>query len=663
MAVALGTESVVTTTAATGDEDGGEGGGEGGGRRRGSGHRPPYRHSRIYFAPPIARAPRHLVLARHRVSNCVGKLTQPRSSNAATSEPLLFLTITLMFSTNFAGTYTPEQLMMLVRERHEASSGVPREALDHNSRRQSGGTLVARDSHIAADARQTLFCGSEQPFTTGHLNQATSCVDTLSASLGIQNSPAEREQLARKSNGCGTQIHRAASPDIWVWNADATGVSDTVVPLEDQYVPREAAAELEAPHREACGCLTQFVGCAVCGNPLGSRLAPCQMHILPHWSGVYTFLPSAVSPPLSGFTPAPTPAEREREPLTERVAEHLRSRANYAPDGRRIPREPPTLRRPAPDLSDTDTTRAFVRASLRRTETADIEEEWVAAHERAVAAAGPPRRSVFPPRPHRLPSSFSEDAYRAVLLGERVSAPNTPNAPSPAITPTSVARDRDPLTVQFASVTGTESNSDSWSLFEPDGSLRLPSQSTDTQHQMMLEEQRRRVHMAVEQQRQMRVVQAQRMQAVEVEVDPRSRSRQEALMRAHQDERALSALRTQYRDQLRQQQPPNPVNPPPQQSQAPSQQQHPIRPRVARMTTAGAGSTRGQITAELPTGATTRVLRVGRASESAARVSERAGDGGAGAGSGTRRMHIQAGSVDTVLVSDSEDEFVVLRRV
>ncbi|KAJ7017985.1 hypothetical protein C8F04DRAFT_1330355 [Mycena alexandri] len=34
MAVALGTESVVTTAAATGNEDGGEGGGEGGGRRR-----------------------------------------------------------------------------------------------------------------------------------------------------------------------------------------------------------------------------------------------------------------------------------------------------------------------------------------------------------------------------------------------------------------------------------------------------------------------------------------------------------------------------------------------------------------------------------------------------------------------------------------------------
>ncbi|KAJ7779925.1 hypothetical protein B0H16DRAFT_728647 [Mycena metata] len=523
---------------------------------------------------------------------------------------------------SFATSYAPEQLTSL-RETEDIIS--LREALGQNTRRwreMSGGTSVARDSRIAADARQTLFCGSEQPFTAGHLNQTSSGVDTLSASLGIPNSPSEREQLPQRSNGCGTQIHRAASSNIWGWSADAAGVSDTVVPLENRYVPREAAAELEAPHREACGCSTQFVGCAACGNPLGSQLEPCQMHN-PRRSDVYTFLASAVSPPLLDFTPGPAERTREppeREPSTQGVGEFLRTRHNYGPDGRRIPRDPPTLRGPSPELGDA--TRALMRV-------------------RAAAAAAPPRR-------HRQPASFSEDSYRAVLRGERVTAPNTPTAAVPTITPTSVARDRDRPTVQFASAAGADGGYDSWNLsFEPDGSLRLPPSSTDA---MLSQEQRVHLAMEAERQRRMREVQVQRMSEA-MEADRQARHRQEAALRDHH-----AVLQTEYQNYIRRQEALDPVLPTPQQQAQAASQRYPMRPRVPRAMapTTLAGYARAQIMPELPTGATTRVLRVGRASERAGRV---AGDGAAGGGSRPSRTTI---SMDT---DSEEDELVVWRRV
>ncbi|KAJ7171483.1 hypothetical protein C8R46DRAFT_1349440 [Mycena filopes] len=209
-------------------------------------------------------------------------------------------------------------------------SRVPAHPTGHPRQSNTTTTSVARDSQIDAPARQTLFCGAEQPFTAGYLNQTSPALDSLAVSspLGNQNS-SPREQLAPKTNGCGTQIHASASPDgSSVWLAGTRGVSDTVIPLEARYIPREAISHLDGAQREACGCETQFIGCAVCGNPLGSQLTPCAAHAS---SGGFnlTFLASAVSPPL----PPAEPSLRER----------VRARHNYAPDGRRIPRAPPPL--------------------------------------------------------------------------------------------------------------------------------------------------------------------------------------------------------------------------------------------------------------------------------------------------------------------------------
>ncbi|KAJ7758338.1 hypothetical protein B0H16DRAFT_650539 [Mycena metata] len=440
---------------------------------------------------------------------------------------------------------TPAQSTTPMRHTLEASLRSRRETLGNNPGNESGGgtSLVARDS--LGREIHTLFCGAEQPFTNEDLDQASSGLNALSASLGIHDPPRQSRQLVPKSNGCGTQIHRGASSALWVWTADATGVSDTVVPLEAQYVPPEKAAELEAPQRDACGCSTQFVGCAVCGNPLGSRLVPCQTHALPNGSGAYTFLPSAVSPPLSSLTPRPVTAwDHERE----RLAERLRSRANYAPDGRRIPREPPALRNRAARRSAAEAVHIdTARSALRRAEAMAVEEEWVTTAE----SQPDPLRYRF-----MSPANFDRNAYRAILRGEQVPAPNTP---ATASTPTSAVRDRDHPVVQFAATdTGTDMNIDANPWFEVNGSLRL---RPGPQRQSQVEQ--RHPTPAQEQLRQQQLL------------------LQEAMR--------LNA-----------------------------------RPRAERLPTAGM---------ELPAGATTRALRVGRVSGRAGRAgADAVGAGGAGAG-------------------------------
>ncbi|KAJ7458969.1 hypothetical protein FB451DRAFT_1372145 [Mycena latifolia] len=116
-----------------------------------------------------------------------------------------------------------------------------------------------------------------------------------------------------KSSGCGARVHTSAHPALTgrFWVGWCAGVDlKTVVPLETQYFaePQRRALELG---RRRCGCKAEGVGCAVCGNALGARQAPCPTHTIavhvprksaPH----YIFLPEAVSPPIP--IPLPEPA-------------------------------------------------------------------------------------------------------------------------------------------------------------------------------------------------------------------------------------------------------------------------------------------------------------------------------------------------------------------
>ncbi|KZT06453.1 uncharacterized protein LAESUDRAFT_812728 [Laetiporus sulphureus 93-53] len=78
----------------------------------------------------------------------------------------------------------------------------------------------------------------------------------------------------RRTNGCGAIVHMRAFPQrsrgVWVGKAEAT---ESVVGLESSYFERSVVARMM---QSACGCLREGIGCAVCGNPLGTRYLPCQ---------------------------------------------------------------------------------------------------------------------------------------------------------------------------------------------------------------------------------------------------------------------------------------------------------------------------------------------------------------------------------------------------
>ncbi|KAJ7090742.1 hypothetical protein B0H15DRAFT_930247 [Mycena belliarum] len=114
---------------------------------------------------------------------------------------------------------------------------------------------------------------------------------------------------AARSTGCGAVVHSGARPGSTHWTASAGrgAAARTVVPLPPAYL---SAAQNESlggvPRTDECGCVTLGVGCAVCGNALGTHTTPCARHRV-----AYTFLASAVSPPLPRRRKIPIAFERE----------------------------------------------------------------------------------------------------------------------------------------------------------------------------------------------------------------------------------------------------------------------------------------------------------------------------------------------------------------
>ncbi|KAJ6459115.1 hypothetical protein C8R47DRAFT_1328035 [Mycena vitilis] len=157
---------------------------------------------------------------------------------------------------------------------------------------QSRGTLDVE--------REILYCGSIQPLTSQQLIEPHQPLDPLSASLAAQNQSEPRQQMLLQSSGCGAQVHVGAVSEFRLWSGDTTGVARTVIALDERYVNTQSGAMLDSPGHEGCGCGSQYVGCAICGNHLGALFTPCATHTSPSYAlpAVYTFLPSAVSPPI-----------------------------------------------------------------------------------------------------------------------------------------------------------------------------------------------------------------------------------------------------------------------------------------------------------------------------------------------------------------------------
>ncbi|TFK24700.1 hypothetical protein FA15DRAFT_406043 [Coprinopsis marcescibilis] len=75
------------------------------------------------------------------------------------------------------------------------------------------------------------------------------------------------------SNGCGTIIHLFASSSPTKVYTARSAATEAVVPLSAEYFTQYVGVRFEM---SPCGCVKEGVGCAVCGNPLGTRWKFCE---------------------------------------------------------------------------------------------------------------------------------------------------------------------------------------------------------------------------------------------------------------------------------------------------------------------------------------------------------------------------------------------------
>ncbi|OAX37446.1 hypothetical protein K503DRAFT_850444 [Rhizopogon vinicolor AM-OR11-026] len=118
-----------------------------------------------------------------------------------------------------------------------------------------------------------LFCGGDPDELC--LSRSSTSVQIRSPLPSYPPLPPSRSYQAPRwrTNGCGAVVHMRASrrgnSGVWIAKNEA---SSAVVPLDASYFERAAVIRMV---RSACGCLREGVGCAICGNPLGSRYKPC----------------------------------------------------------------------------------------------------------------------------------------------------------------------------------------------------------------------------------------------------------------------------------------------------------------------------------------------------------------------------------------------------
>ncbi|KAF8900644.1 hypothetical protein CPB85DRAFT_154976 [Mucidula mucida] len=123
----------------------------------------------------------------------------------------------------------------------------------------------------------TLFCGGEEETDDDDELDYAAAFEPSLFPLCPASAPSPRTTATRRprrTNGCGALVHMRAAPRarLGVWTAK-TRASDAVVSLDTSYFDRAAVSKIV---RSACGCVREGVGCAVCGNPLGTRYRPCR---------------------------------------------------------------------------------------------------------------------------------------------------------------------------------------------------------------------------------------------------------------------------------------------------------------------------------------------------------------------------------------------------
>ncbi|KZP21636.1 hypothetical protein FIBSPDRAFT_1044145 [Athelia psychrophila] len=125
--------------------------------------------------------------------------------------------------------------------------------------------------------KHTLFCGGEME-DDDYSNHWEPAWEPSPFPLFPEASSAKSRwssyKPVKRSNGCGALVHMHTSPrrrqGVWMAKTEA---SDAVVPMDPSYFERKAVVKML---RSACGCVREGVGCAACGNTLGTRYRPCQ---------------------------------------------------------------------------------------------------------------------------------------------------------------------------------------------------------------------------------------------------------------------------------------------------------------------------------------------------------------------------------------------------
>ncbi|KAJ7613452.1 hypothetical protein FB45DRAFT_1036388 [Roridomyces roridus] len=171
--------------------------------------------------------------------------------------------------------------------------------------RDSAVAIRSRDSADTTDPRTPipLFCVTEIDSPDGWW-AAHSPASIPFLPIPLSGTPARPRKRPRRSNGCGSRVHADVRP---VRTGGRWLGGRVVVPLETRYFDSADAAALGLRGGPGCGCTVDGVGCAICGNPLGTVTTPCRTHRTPLASTRrstkseihYTFLPTAVSPPIS----------------------------------------------------------------------------------------------------------------------------------------------------------------------------------------------------------------------------------------------------------------------------------------------------------------------------------------------------------------------------
>ncbi|KAJ7614517.1 hypothetical protein FB45DRAFT_937142 [Roridomyces roridus] len=180
-------------------------------------------------------------------------------------------------------------------------------------RRRPAVAVRSQDTADTTEPRSTptpLFCGTEIEATDAWWD-AHSPASVPFLPIPLSGTPARPRKRPRRSNGCGARVHADVRPvrtgGRWLGGRDGV-VGTVVVPLETRYFDSADAAALGLRGGgPGCGCTVDGVGCAICGNPLGTVTTPCRTHRTPLASTRrstkseihYTFLPTAVSPPIS----------------------------------------------------------------------------------------------------------------------------------------------------------------------------------------------------------------------------------------------------------------------------------------------------------------------------------------------------------------------------